>query len=180
MSEAGGGGERPPVVVNLGCGGRKKPGQIGIDRYRDSHADIIAELAEGIPLADGSADEVVAEHVLEHVPDLVRLMEEIHRVLVPGGVLRLEVPYFAHPDAFRDPTHVRFFTWGSLDYFVVGMKPAVYSGVSYEYDGKELGFGGGLRSAAGRLIARLSIRRYEKYWARSFPARVLRASLIRI
>ena len=167
------------VVINIGCGSRKGPGHIGLDRYRDSAADVLAELNRGLPFATGSVDEIVAEHVLEHVPDLVALMEEIYRVLAPGGLLRLEVPYFAHPDAWRDPTHVRFFTWESMDYFIDEMKPAVYTGVNFNYRHKELGFGDGLNSAIGKVLARLSIRRYEKYWSKSFPARVLRAVLVR-
>ena len=167
------------MVVNIGCGSRKYPGQIGLDRYPASAADLLADLSRGLPFADGSVDEIVAEHVLEHVPDLVALMEEIHRVLAPGGVLRLEVPYFAHPDAFRDPTHVRFFTWESMNYFVDGMKPAAYTGVNFKYRHRELGFGDGLNAVFGRMLAGLSIRRYEKYRARSFPARVLRIELVR-
>ncbi len=172
--------QKDAIVVNLGCGNAKEPGQIGLDRYRSTQADLLAELAEGLPLADSSVDAVVAEHLLEHVPDLVRLMEEIHRVLVPGGVLSVEVPYFAHPDAFRDPTHVRFFTFGSLDYFVDGMKPASYTDVRFNYMSRELGFGKGFRAGAGRVLARLNPHGYEKYWARSFPARVLRAELEKI
>jgi SAM-dependent methyltransferase len=168
------------IIVNIGCGSRKHPGEIGLDRYRASAADLLADLNRGLPFATGGVDEVVAEHVLEHVPDLVALMEEIHRVLAPGGVLKLEVPYFAHPDAYRDPTHVRFFTWESMDYFVDEMKPAAYTGVNFKYRRRDLGFGDGLNALIGRLRARASIRRYEKYWARSYPARVLRAELIRV
>ncbi|HLA41129.1 MAG TPA: class I SAM-dependent methyltransferase [Candidatus Glassbacteria bacterium] len=165
------------VVVNLGCGSKKAAGEYGVDRYRGSRADVIAELAEGLPFADHSVDVVVAEHLLEHVPDLVALMEEIHRVLAPGGCLRIEVPYFSHPDAFRDPTHARFFTWESLDYFVEGHKPAEYTGVNFLYRRRALEFGGGLRGAAGRFLFALSPRRYEKYYAFGFPARVLRVEL---
>ncbi len=165
------------VVVNLGCGNRKQPGQIGLDRYRATQADLLAEFAEGLPFASSSVDVIVAEHLLEHVPDLVRLMEEIYRVLVPGGVLRVEVPYFTHPDAFRDPTHVRFFTFGSLDYFVEGMKPASYTAICFNYRSRELGFGKGLRASVGKVLSRLSPRNYEKYWARTFPARVLRTEM---
>jgi len=166
-----------PVVINLGCGRRKAEGEIGVDRYRGSRADVIAELAEGLPFANGSADVVVAEHLLEHVPDLVALMEEIHRVLAPGGCLRIEVPYFSHPDAFRDPTHLRFFTWESLDYFVEGRKPAEYTGVNFRYRRRELVFGGGLGGVVGRVLFALSPRRYEKYHARAFPARVIRVEM---
>jgi ubiquinone/menaquinone biosynthesis C-methylase UbiE len=38
-----------------------------------------------IPFADSEADVVVAKHMLYHVPDRERALDEIHRVLVPGG-----------------------------------------------------------------------------------------------
>jgi SAM-dependent methyltransferase len=41
---------------------------------------------------DASFDLVYAGHVLEHVPDDVRAMTEIHRVLRPGGQALLPVP----------------------------------------------------------------------------------------
>lgn len=166
-----------PLVINLGCGQRKAPGQIGVDRYPGSAADVLADLDCPLPFAGSSVDRVLLEHVLEHVADPVRLIEEVHRILRPGGLLEVEVPYFAHPDSFRDPTHRRFFTWGSLDYFVEGLKPAEYTPVCFRYVRRELGFSAGLRGWIGRLLFRLSPRRYEKYHARSFPARVLRTAL---
>ena len=165
------------IVLNLGCGGRKAPGQLGVDRYPGSRADIRADLDRPLPFAESCADRVVLEHVLEHVAEPVRLIEEIYRILKPGGVLQVEVPYFAHPDAFRDPTHRRFFTWGSFDYFVEGVKPAEYTKVNFRYIGRKLEFSEGLRGALGLLWFGLSPRRYEKYHARSFPARVLRVEL---
>lgn len=166
-----------PVVINLGCGSRKAPGEIGVDCYSASAADVLSELSDGLPFADNSAERIICSHVLEHVPDLVRTMEEIHRVLVPGGRLLIESPYFAHPDAFRDPTHRRFFTWGSFDYFVQGIKPAEYTPVNFAYLGRKLVFSTGLRSAAGKLLCALSVRRYEKYYAHCFPARLIQLEL---
>jgi 2-polyprenyl-6-hydroxyphenyl methylase/3-demethylubiquinone-9 3-methyltransferase len=43
--------------------------------------------AVALPLRDGVADVVVAGEVFEHVPDLPRVIEEIARVVRPGGVL---------------------------------------------------------------------------------------------
>ena len=39
-----------------------------------------------------SVDYIVASHVVEHVPDLITWMEELHSVLAPGGEVRLIVP----------------------------------------------------------------------------------------
>ena len=168
---------RKPVVVNLGCGSRKGQDEIGVDRYPGSRADIQADICSSLPFADNSVDVVIAEHVLEHVPDLVALVEEVHRLLVPGGTFSVEVPYFAHPDSFRDPTHCRFFTWGSMDYFVEGLKPAEYTRIAFNYKSRNLLFSPGARGLLGRFLFYLSPRRYEKYYARSFPARALKVEL---
>jgi len=41
---------------------------------------------------DRKVDYVVASHVIEHVPDLITWLSEIHSILRPGGSLRLAVP----------------------------------------------------------------------------------------
>ncbi len=42
---------------------------------------------ERVPLPDGSADRVYAKNVLEYVPDLHAVLEELHRTLRPGGTM---------------------------------------------------------------------------------------------
>ena len=61
---------------------------------------------------------VYADNVLEHIQNFIPLMNEINRVLVPGGILKAIVPVLPHLEAFQDPTHVRFFTQNSFEYFV--------------------------------------------------------------
>ncbi len=46
-----------------------------------------------IPSADNSFDWVIANHVLEHVPDEMIAIAEIWRVLRPGGYALLQTPY---------------------------------------------------------------------------------------
>jgi len=63
-------------------------------------ADIESPLAKvkldihAIPFQDNSFDYVLCNHVLEHVDNDLKAMTEIHRVLRPGGVAILQVPFF--------------------------------------------------------------------------------------
>jgi SAM-dependent methyltransferase len=111
-------GEGDPVVVDIGCGSTKQYGEaIGIDLASSSVADVRANLSRGLPLRTGSVDHLFAVHVLEHVLDSVALMNEIHRVLRPDGILHVLVPHWRHANAVADPTHVGFFGAETFRYF---------------------------------------------------------------
>jgi SAM-dependent methyltransferase len=107
-------------VLDIGCGRKKLPGAVGLDRSPLPGVDVVADLDGGLPFPAESFDAVSANQVLEHVRDLVGLVQEVHRVLRPGGVLVAHVPYFRSSWAHIDPTHLRSFTISSMDYFVAG------------------------------------------------------------
>ena len=107
------------IVLDLGCGSNKRPGATGLDCRPEKGVDIVCDLERPLPLADEVADEVHAHHVLEHVRDLVQLMEEIYRVCRPGAMVHVSGPYYTSRGAFRDPTHVRFLTEDTFQYFEV-------------------------------------------------------------
>ncbi len=85
---------------------------------------------EPIPYADSSFDSVSAFDFLEHVPRVlplpdgagtrfpfVELMNEISRVLVPGGRFYALTPCYPAEAVFSDPTHVNFLTRKTHAYF---------------------------------------------------------------
>src|SRR5260370_463809 len=87
----------PILVLDVGCGIRKQPGAIGIDRNPASHPDVLVDLEQfPYPFADNSFDRITAIHVIEHLGDVIRAMEEFHRLLRPGGTLRIETPHYSH------------------------------------------------------------------------------------
>jgi len=57
-------------------------------------ADFLVASAEALPFASGLFDTVGCEHVAEHVADLGATLDELARVLKPGGTLRLSFPHF--------------------------------------------------------------------------------------
>jgi predicted SAM-dependent methyltransferase len=82
------------LCVNIGCGSRHIEGWINLDAARGDHIDIVWDLRRGMPFPAESCSAVFGEHVIEHIPkpDAERLLREIHRVLQPGGVIRLSTP----------------------------------------------------------------------------------------
>lgn len=107
-------------TLDIGCGRNKRAGSVGLDCMALPGVDVVADLANGLPFVDETFEAVFANQVLEHVRDLVALVREVHRVLKPGGVFVVHVPYFRSAWAHIDPTHVRSFTINSMDYFVSG------------------------------------------------------------
>jgi predicted SAM-dependent methyltransferase len=81
--------------LNLGSGGVALEGFTNVDALADAPGvDVVADLSERLPFADGEADLIYAAHVLEHFPtDVVpRLLADWRRVLRDGGLLLLAVP----------------------------------------------------------------------------------------
>lgn len=105
------------VIVNLGCGKVRIPGSIGVDRVAiENYVDIVHDLDQlPYPFADNSVDEIHFYHVLEHLHDPIRKLEEIYRILKPEGVLYMRVPHFSSMGAFTDLTHIRPFGYFSFD-----------------------------------------------------------------
>jgi len=56
-------------------------------------------------------------HVIEHVGDVIRTMEEIHRILRPGGRVLLETPHYTDFSSWCDPSHRWHLNTYSFRYF---------------------------------------------------------------
>jgi hypothetical protein len=133
--------------VNLGAGlqAYEHPGYVSVDRIHSEGIDIVWDLENGLPkkdfylltsmlsmfshgaenltsldkiFEDGTVDEFLCKHSLEHVRNLLPLMDEMWDALKPGGILHIYVPNANHiRAAWSDPTHVRCFTPETFDYW---------------------------------------------------------------
>jgi predicted SAM-dependent methyltransferase len=89
-------GQERDMERKLHIGGKEqRPGWEILDVNAGPHVDHVGNAVDLARFADGSFTEVYASHVLEHFDykeDLLTALREWHRILAPGGVLRLSVP----------------------------------------------------------------------------------------
>jgi SAM-dependent methyltransferase len=95
----------PLLRLNLGAGSRPLEGYVNVDVRERAGIDVVADVA-ALPFADASASEVQASSLLEHFRDPYSVLDEMHRVLVPDGVLVVRVPSPWSQAGLLDPTHV--------------------------------------------------------------------------
>ena len=87
-------------IVDVGAGGRRiVPDVLTIDATPGQGVDLVADIHK-IPLDGESVDCVVCTGTLEHVRDPRQVITEIQRILKPGGIVHIDVPFIQgyHPD----------------------------------------------------------------------------------
>ncbi|MBV9852562.1 MAG: class I SAM-dependent methyltransferase [Armatimonadetes bacterium] len=169
-------------ILEVGSGPNKLfPQSTTIDISPTGQPDILHDLNDiPYPLPEGRFDLVVCLHVLEHVQDLVGTTTELHRVLKPGGLLFVEVPYFSSVHFYTDPTHVHAFSTRSFDYYVEGTPVSRfgYSPARFTKERVEIVVPGG--GPVNRLLRRWingHHRLYEERLAFIFPRHTLQFTL---
>lgn len=82
------------TLVNLGCGSRFHADWLNYDLHSPSPLVRNCDLARGVPMPDASCDAVFNSALLEHLRPqaAVGFIGECHRILKPGGILRIGVP----------------------------------------------------------------------------------------
>ncbi len=80
--------------LNWGCGPNPPSGWLNADLRPAPGVEICGDIRDGLPLPDASLEYIVSIHALQELPylDVVPALQELRRVLQPGGVLRLSLP----------------------------------------------------------------------------------------
>jgi len=126
------------LKLNLGCGNKRKEGYLNCDISPLVKPDKIVNLEKKLPFKDNSVNEIYSRHVCEHIQNFIPLMNEFHRICKNGSKITAIVPYFSHPGASQDPSHKRFFTLNTFDYFELGNKLCFYGMGLFSIKKKEL------------------------------------------
>jgi SAM-dependent methyltransferase len=98
----------PLLKLDFGCGPNPREGFEGVDVLPfDGKVQHVTDLRQPWPWADASVGEAHSSHFLEHLTavERVHFVNELYRVLVPGGKCTLIVPHWCSNRAYGDPTH---------------------------------------------------------------------------
>ena len=102
--------------LNLGSGRFPLKGYLNVDFDPQARPDLVWNLnRRPYPFRAGSFDLIEAHHVMEHLHDVFGTMREIHRLLRPGGLVKISVPHFSRGMTHAD--HKRCFDLSFPYYF---------------------------------------------------------------
>jgi hypothetical protein len=106
------------MKLHLGCGNDKREGYVNVDSAKEVQPDKVWNLEKTpLPFKDNSVEEVVANHVFEHVVNFIPLMHDLHRICKKAALIKVKTPFYSAWGQYNDPTHVRFFSPFTFNYF---------------------------------------------------------------
>ena len=108
------------MKLNLGCCDAPLGGFVNVDLVAGAGVDQLADLREAWPWTENSVEYIRAWDIIEHLPNKIFTMNEMWRVLQPGGKAEIAVPTTDGSGAFQDPTHVSFWNRRSFLYYEAG------------------------------------------------------------
>lgn len=109
--------------LNVGCGRDIKPSPpwVNLDLIALPGVEVVADLEQlgqvPLPFGDDEIEEFLLSHIVEHIRNVLPMMEELYRVAQPNALMVVRCPYGSSDDAVEDPTHVRQMLLGSFGYF---------------------------------------------------------------
>jgi SAM-dependent methyltransferase len=152
--------------LNLGCGAFKLPGYVNVDHLPIFNPDVVLDLndyAAYQKLPQNHFREIRCEHVMEHLDKPFRVMQELHRLLRPGGKLIIKVPHFSR--GFTHAEHAHGFDVSFPLYFNPNWKPGY------------LGFPLTLRRMTLRWMIRFDLKKGIIPWWSTLPLKIINSVL---
>ena len=110
--------------LNVGCGYTRMTKTfdgnecLNIDITSNSSADMIMDVTETMPFDNGKFNHIIAHNVLEHVSNPLSVLSEFDRILMPGGILQIEVPHLGSYNHGTDITHKFGFTFDTFNFML--------------------------------------------------------------
>lgn len=108
------------ICLNIGAGESNMSGFVNLDKRRLKGVDIVHDLEViPYPLKKDSCITIVGSHIWEHLKPwlTVDIMNELWRIMKPGGRLALSMPYGVNELFQQDPTHINSSNQATWQYF---------------------------------------------------------------
>jgi SAM-dependent methyltransferase len=162
--------------LHLGCGKDIIPGFINLDSIKLPGVDVVYDLNKfPWPFKNNSFDYILAKSTLEHLEDLIKVMEEVHRISKKDAIIEIIVPHFASLGAYIDPTHKLFFSYYTFDYFTENFDYNFYSKARFKIEERKIVYNKKFFLFEG--IANLSPRFHEIFLRKFLPVQDLHFKL---
>ncbi len=98
-------------VLNVGCGTNIYPHSnvINLDGYEGEGVNVVWDLSKTpLPFKDQEFNFIIANHVLEHIPNWFECFKELARVLKVGGKMEVWIPPVSSDSAFVYRDHINY------------------------------------------------------------------------
>ena len=122
--------EMSGIRLDIGCGQNKQDGFVGLDVRELPGVEIVHDVnVHPWPLPDECVLVAMCSHLVEHIPPtvitpdgstrfpFVEFMDELWRVMKPGGKVMISHPHGTSQGFLQDPTHVNSLNEATWAYF---------------------------------------------------------------
>jgi SAM-dependent methyltransferase len=165
-------------VLNVGSGRRSIDNGVTVDRVAETGPDIVHDLDRyPWPFEDDYFDVIYCLEVIEHLRDIVKAMEEMHRISRNGARVQIATPHFSCANSYTDPTHLHHLGYFSFDYFTGGNQWDFYTRVRFRKVSGRLHFYGRYKNLHISWLANRFPAFYEEHLTWIFPAWYLSVEL---
>lgn len=169
------------IKLNLGAGNKILEGYDNHDLIKRDGITYVWDLEiTPYPIVNEYYDFILVDNVYEHIHNVVGMMKEIHRILKPGGTVKIICPYYNHPNAWNEPTHIRGVNEDQFRNFIGTIDDSEYNcydgkkfkemKIEYRYTsiGKYLPFKKQLRHCCGLIVSAIIVEIKKGDWSPEF------------
>ena len=153
----------------IGNAGKRADDAVTLDIDPALKPDVIHDLnITPLPFKDNQFKEITCHHVLEHLNDISPVLDELHRICRPNGMICIEVPH--HSSWYSNtPVHKLRFNYFAMDGYIKGQETWL-TGKKFKLLKKEITFHRAFRRLLLSKIFNACPMAYERFWTYIFPA----------
>jgi len=135
------------MKLYLGAGKHRLEGFHHVDSYPFEGIDTVCDITKGLPFDTNSVDVIYSQDFLEHLPpeSKMSVINEMWRVLKPGGTMEHYIPNAGSRNDFGSPSHLSHWNLQQFEHFDV-------NSYRYEKDREYEGFIGGFEKVLAEEI----------------------------